>query len=261
MDLSRAFALLPFLLASVATPADAGWIIEWNNIPINSQGEPSPAEPATMVIDKGRVRLVQPKLTSLIDYNKSRFTVLDTDRKYFWSGTVEEYTREILKRRARSSDKKKKASSEPRAPKIDKSQLPKITIRKSERTEQFAGHDTVKYAILSDGEEFQEMWIAEDVDVSKDLDPEKFLAYQRTMSSVMLGKSARDFNALFRSEEYRELLKKGFALKTVTRHIAGGFERAATSIRQASISAEEFEVPKEYRRVQLSDVFASDTPS
>ena len=74
----------------------------------------------------------------------------------------------------------------------------------------------------------------------------------------MVGKSAGLYNALYRSEDYRKLLESGFALKTVARHIAGGFEQTATEIREEAVPANEFEVPTDYRRVRLVDVFQQD---
>jgi hypothetical protein len=76
----------------------------------------------------------------------------------------------------------------------------------------------------------------------------------------MLGKSSGPYNALYRSEEYRKLLDKSFALKLVTHHIAGGFERVATSFQAAEVPASEFQIPESYKRVRLEDVFNAPPP-
>ena len=53
-------------------------------------------------------------------------------------------------------------------------------------------------------------------------------------------------------------MEKGFVLRSITHHIAGGFERKATEVKQTEIPASEFEVPDSYRKVRLSDVFTTD---
>jgi hypothetical protein len=92
------------------------------------------------------------------------------------------------------------------------------------------------------------------VNVSKDLDPKGFLDYEYKVSLGMLGGRAKAFAALYRNEEYRKLLERGYVLKSITHHGAGSYERLATEIRPEEVPATEFEVPDTYRRVRLADV-------
>jgi hypothetical protein len=124
-------------------------------------------------------------------------------------------------------------------------------------TERIAGYDTVKYEIRADGTLFQEIWVAPALDVSSDLDVDRYLSMQRKISASMLGKMAGQYNALYLNDEYRQLLAKGFVLKTITHHLAGGFERVASSMRQADVPANQFAVPSAYRKVKLSEVIST----
>lgn len=239
----------------------AGWVAEWEHTPIKSDGERGTTEVATMRIAKNKVRLAQPHTTSLIDYEKSRFTILNPDRQYFWSGTVDQYVAEMVKTRARAAKRRGSEETEPEMPRLDRKSLPPVTITKTDETTIIAGHETNKHEIRVKDELVEEIWIAEDLDLSADMDAKKVLDYQKKMSAAMLGNSAITYNALYYSPEYSKLMEKGFVLRSVTRHIAGGFERKATELKRMEIPDGEFKVPDGYRKVRLSDVFATDQAS
>jgi hypothetical protein len=256
-------AMLLTLLSAVPTVARAGWISEWTNIALKSNGDPVNTQQSSMAIAGGHVRMEQPDVVSLFDYNTGRFTLMSPQRQSFWSGTVDEYVREVTRSRAEGMSKvlaeageKGGKEKEFAPPKIDPSKLPPISISKTSATDTIAGYATVKYEVRSDGELFQEIWVAPTLNVSSDLDVDRFLAFQRKMSAGMLGKAAGAYNALYLDDEYRKLLQNAFVLKLVTHHAAGTFERTATSVRQADVAASQFEVPDAYRRVKLADVLA-----
>jgi hypothetical protein len=204
---------------------------------------------------------VQPSTTSLIDYNKSRFTLLNPDRAYFWSGTVDEYVAAMLKTRAKAAKRRRGEDIGTEQPKVDPKSLPPVVIAKTEETETIAGHPTRKHEIRVNDELFEELWIAEDLNLSGDMDAKKVLTYQKKMSAAMLGNSATAYNAVYHSQEYQKLLEKGFVLRSITHHIAGGFERKAVELKQVEIPESDFAVPDDYRKVRLSDVFPTDKAS
>jgi hypothetical protein len=140
---------------------------------------------------------------------------------------------------------------------LNERKLPAIKVENTGPGGTIAGQATVKYVVQSAGEPFQEIWIAEGLDLSKDLDPQKYLAYQEKMSSIMIGKSGTAFAALFRNPEARKIHTKGFVLQTKTHHVAGGYERTVTAIRNTDIADKDFTVPDNYRRVRLADVFGT----
>ncbi len=262
----RAFrkAILLAGLCAVPTAAHAGWVAEWTNTAVQQNGDRMDPQPASMTISDGRVRLEQPEMVTVIDYNAGRFTLMNRVKQSFWSGTVDEYVREVSTSRnkglreklgrAAPDNKKLKEAKEYSPPKVDPAKLPPISIAKTDVTATIAGYDTIKYEVRVDGDLFQEMWVAPTLDVSGDLDFDRYLALQRKMSAGMLGKAGGRYNALYFDQEYRNLLAKAFVLKTVTHHLAGGFERVATSVRQAEVPASQFAVPDAYRKVKLSDV-------
>jgi len=264
-------ATLVGVLAALPGVAQAGWVSEWTNVAVKQNGEHLDPQPSTMAIAGGRVRLEQPDVITLIDYNGGRFTLVNPTKQYFWSGTVDDYVRELSMQREKdfraqlggANIKKKSKDGEDKyaPPKIDPAKLPPLSITKTEVKEKVAGYDTVKYEFRTDGDLFQEVWVAPALDVSSELDPGRYLALQTKLGAVMMGKAAGQYNALYFNDEYRKLMEKGFVVKTVTHHIAGSFERTATSVRQADVPSSQFDVPDGYRRVNLSDVLSAPTPS
>jgi len=251
-----AFAFLVIGGIGMASVAHAGWVVEWSNVVIQKSGQSLPADTSIMQIQGNKVRLAQPRSVTLIDYKKDTFTIMNPETQSFWSGTLEQYLDEVSKKRQAATERRlgRLRQRSAKTPGVDEAKLPQITIRKTDQTKTIAGHNVVKYEILSAGENFQEMWFAEDVDVSSDLDPDKFLAYQRTMSTSMQGQAGSRYKALYRNDDYRKLVSKGFALEVITRHIAGGFDRTVTAIRREDIPSSVFEIPEHYRRVALADV-------
>lgn len=247
-----------FLIAcAVSFPlaASAGWVIEWQNTAKRKDGEILTNESATMYVSKNRVRVEQPTMVTIVDYDKNEYTILNPQGQLFWSGKVDEYIEEMVRSRveAMRSRMGDKAGAYGRR-KIDEASLPRIVIERTEDAQKIAERDTVKYTVKSNDELFQELWVAEGLAVSKDLDPKKVLAYEIKMGAAKLGKSADSSNALYRSADYRKLLEKGFVLRSVLWHIIGSYEQKALSARQADVEASRFEVPESYRRVRLGDV-------
>ena len=233
-------AMLLIALSMVPAAAHAGWVTTWTNTAVKQNGDRMDPQNASMAISDGRVRLEQPEVVTVIDYNSNRYTLMNPVKHYFWTGTIDEYQREMgraraIKMREQSAELGKKGKDLPKTdeykvPTIDPAKLPPLSISKTGLTEKIAGYDTEEYEIKADGVLFQEIWVAPTMDVSGDLDPSRYLAMQRKMSAAMMGKSAGQYNALYLNDEYRKLIEKAFVLKIVTHHIAGSYERSATSV-------------------------------
>ena len=256
-------AMLLIALSMAPSAVHAGWVTTWTNTAVKQNGDRLDPQPASMTISGGRVRLEQPEVVTVIDYTTDRYTLMNPVKHYFWTGTIDEYQREMGHARAArmheqyaelGKGKTSPKHEEYKVPTIDPAKLPTLSIGKTGLTEKIAGYDTEKYEIKSDGELFQEIWIAPALDVSGDLDPNRYFAVQRKMSAAMLGKSAGQYNALYLNDEYRKLLEKTFVLKTITHHLGGSFERSATAVSRVEVPATQFEVPDTYRKVRLDDV-------
>jgi hypothetical protein len=257
-------AILLAAMTAAPVAAHAGWTSTWTNTAIKQKGQRAEPQNTSMALSGGRVRLEQPEVITVIDYNSGRIIMMNPTKQHYWSGTVDEYVRDLTTARdekvkmtygqhnpvARS--KQAKADTY-KPPKVDPAKLPAVSVTKTGLTGKVAGYDTEKYDIYADGELFQEIWVAP-VDVSSDLNIDTYLALQRKMGAAKLGKSSGAYNALYLNEDYRKLLANATVLKVVTHHLGGGFERVATSMQQDEVPDSQFSVPAEYRRVRLFDV-------
>lgn len=258
-------SLIALVALVIPALAQAGWVVEWNTTATNSKGEKLPTQQATQSIAANRVRMEQPEVITITDYGSNRFTMMNPEKQYFWSGTLDEYIRDMAALRSKALQQRvgnltgKKADAEvkpnPSPADVDVSKLPPVSITPAGSSETIAGYEAEKYAVQVDGEMFEEMWIAP-VDMSADLNFDRFLEQQLTNAAAMKGKAAQSYNALYRSPEYRRLVEKATVVKTVTHHLSGSFERIATGVAQRDVPASAFAVPESYRKVRLGDLLA-----
>ncbi|MBX3023849.1 hypothetical protein KF840_02965 [bacterium] len=259
----RSLAILA-ALALIPSLAQAGWVIEWSTAAAGPKGQAMAAQKATQSIAKNQVRMDQPEVVTITDYDKDRLVMMNPTKDYFWSGSSSDYLREmttardaaIRERIGHLTGKKKDkdaAASVPTPSTVDPSKLPPVSITATGVTEKIAGYAAEKYEVRVDGDLFEEMWIAP-VDLSSDLNYDRYLAQQLKNSAVMQGKSADAYNAIYRDPEYRRVTEKALVVKSVTHHVAGTFERTATSVQQRDIPPSTFTVPDSYRKVRLSDL-------
>ena len=263
----RLFAVLTALVLSPSL-AHAGWVLQWTTAASTGKDKQLPSQKATQSIAANQVRMDQPEVITITDYDKDRFVMMNPTKQFFWSGTTDEFVREMTRSRNAAMREKigaltgKKAKDKAEAaaaaadakPKpIDVSKLPPVSITPSGVQEKIAGYDTQKYDVRVNGDLFEEIWIAP-LDMSADINPDRFNAQLLKNSAAMQGKSADSYNALYRDAEYRRLTDKAMILKTVTHHVAGTFERTATSVEKRDVPASTFTVPDSYRKVRLSDL-------
>ena len=252
------------LLALSPSLAHAGWVLKWSTTASNQKGENLSSQEATQSIAQNRVRMDQPEVVTIVDYDKDRFTMINPAKQYFWSGSADDYVRDMTRARAEAmrqrigqmagrKGKTDEPVGDPTPRAIDVTKLPPVSITASGIKEKIAGYETEKYDVRIDGQLFEELWIAP-IDMSADLNYDRFMAQQLKNSAAMQGKSADQYNALYRDPEYRRLTEKATILKNVTHHMAGSFGRTATAVEQRDVPDSTFAVPESYRKVRLSDL-------
>ncbi len=254
------WAVCALAVAVLPSTVQAGWVIEWEGTPIRKTGRQESLSSKSYIASDKRL-VEQEHIQTIYDYGSGTFTLLNPKKKYIWSGTIEEYVTRSTERRNKALRKKfggnkDKDASKPKA--IDKESLPPVVIERKPEEKDIAGYTALRYDVLVDGQLFQEIWVAEGLNLESDLDPEKLVKYQQERSRGYIGASAAPHNALYHSKDYLDLLRKGFALQTTTYHLAGGYEQRAKSVRAADIDGARFKAPEDYRRVRLTDIFTPD---
>jgi hypothetical protein len=68
-----------------------------------------PSQKATQSISENQVRMDQPEVITIIDYNKDHFVMMNPTKQFFWSGTTDEFVREMT--RARDAAMREKVGS------------------------------------------------------------------------------------------------------------------------------------------------------
>src|SRR5689334_12750435 len=144
----RSFAVLA-VLALTPTLAQAGWVIEWNASSTNQKGQNMPAQKATQSISGNQVRMEQPEVITIVDYNKDRFVMMNPVKQYFWSGSTDQYVSEMTHNRDAAmrerigdltGDQKKQPepAADPTPRTIDPAKLPPVSITSAGVTEKIA---------------------------------------------------------------------------------------------------------------------------
>jgi len=117
-----------------------------------------------------------------------------------------------------------------------------VEVKKTSDTETIAGYEATKYQVLVDGKLDQEIWISKDLDLTSDLNLEKF----NHMSEMRMPK------ATFQSSpEYQDLMNMGYPLREVQFQSDGKFITEVTKIEKKTISASQFEVPAGYQEMDM----------
>ena len=120
-----------------------------------------------------------------------------------------------------------------------------LEVVKTSETETIAGYSTTKYQLLIDGGLAQEIWMAEDLDVSAEVDMEQFL----NMSTAKAGVASYQSTA-----EYQDLFRQGYPLRQVVFQAGGKEIIEATKVEQQDIPDSQFEVPDGYQEMNMQQM-------
>lgn len=258
MHCKRALVLGLVWLGAAST-AYAGWVIEETTVATKPKGDTLPAEPATTRLSQGRLRVTQPNTVTVQDCVKERFSIFVPERNVYWSGSFDDYVSDLDSVRSASSDavrgKGKATARAKKAPALDLATLPQIVVRKTDEKQKIAGYDTTKYVVESGGRKFQELWLADSLNLKDDLDPKKFIDCQSKLSGSMRGQAAKDFTALYRSPDYAAMMSAGYPLKTTIYHIAGSYTREVRTITRTEVPDNDFILPDNATKVAIDELF------
>lgn len=235
------------LLASWPQTAQAGWLIT------EGQGESQ----ALTYIQGNRLRYEDADQITIFDLNKGTMTVLHPGSKRYWTGSPEDFNRQMKAAVDAKMETELKALS-PQDRELFKEEehaagagesgqtaKPQVKVERAAKTDKVAGRVARKHSIYVDGALQEEVWIAEDIDISKDLDADKF-------SKLMLDTRGDDMSDWEYDPQVRQLRARGLELKSV-RHAATGPEESATvqKVEQKELPASTFQVPAGYEKATM----------
>lgn len=120
-----------------------------------------------------------------------------------------------------------------------------VEVRKTSETATIAGYPTSKYQLVIDGELEHEIWLAEDLDMSSDMDVEQFL----NMSAAKGGEASYES-----SQEYQDLMRKGYPLRQVSFQEGGKIIMEATKVEKQDIPDSQFEIPDGFQEMNMQQM-------
>jgi len=254
----------------------AGWVIE--QIEYANLG--AEAAKTLQYIAKNRLKTTGDGNTFIMDFGKNLFIATAQGTRVYWSGTVDDYVREVKNFQQAANDlvreqmaeamkdmpsdqrktmedllQQMHASGTP-SPAQTSSKRPLVTVTQTGETATLAGYAATKMMVTADGKPYQEVWIAKDMSLKSDLDIKRLRSLQAKLTQAIMS----DLPSRQPVEEdpaYEQLLEHGYPLKIVELGEGGEPESVteAVHIEKRDIPEREFHVPEGYRRIDLHEFF------
>jgi hypothetical protein len=261
--MQRVFAALLCALLLGPLTAHAGYLI------VDQNGE-------QVLLSTGRLKMA-PKsaggLVMVLDVGRGRLWVADPGQRRYWEGTVDEYCDGVrgltalpmaeIERLMADQLKDMPPDERERTLQLMKraqgdaggaGRVPKVSIQRTADTETIAGLPTRKYQVLADGALYEELWLASDPALLRELivarAPETF---GRMSACMATGDGGPRVEA---TDEYRRIYSEGWPLKAVF-HGTGGPTPGTpvTRVERREIPEGEFALPGGFTAVPLLEVF------
>lgn len=200
---------------------------------------------STLYIQNGKLRgdtEDSGDMWSVIDMAKGTIMMVNPEEKTYFEGTIDEYCSGMRTMMDSMSQFMGGMMPKPAA------QKPKVEIVKAGPGGKIAGYDTTRYKVLVDGVLREELWLANDQTLLKELGNMQAMAKFSQCAAM-----ETDFEA---SPQYQEIMKAGWPLKTVS-HVDGGTETDSeiTRIEKTDIPASKFTAPKDYTKTPMATMF------
>lgn len=211
-----------------------------------------------------------PANASVIDAEKQTFTQINYKERQYIAASTQEYARMIQSAQKvlapKMEEAKKKMQEQMKGmPPEQRKQLeqqlhaqmgslfqdpnncpepPKVELRKTEQQDTIAGYKTVRYDLISDGKLETEIWVAKDITIGQDLDPQKLQQFAAEMTKLVpCGGGGK--HGLLGQDPVWKLAREGYPVRTVDH--TGGKEAKTTvevvKAEQKTIPATEFQPP------------------
>ena len=238
---------LALALAGPAGPALAGLVVT------EGQGETL----SYTYIQANRLRYENSGQTTIFDLNQGTMILLQPARKRYWTGTPEEFARQVKSTvDAQLDDELKALPAEERQAFKDDARRPareapakiQVKVERTAQVDTLAGHPARKHQIFVEGQLLEEVWIAADLDLSKELDPDKY-------AQLLLQTRSDDYSDWEFDPQVRALRTKGLEMKSVRMAVTGPEESAAVQkVEKRQLPDSTFQVPVGYQKATMAQI-------
>jgi hypothetical protein len=225
--------------ASVAT---AGWVI-------------SDADGQETVISKGKMKSDWDGGAVIVDAEKNQVHFIDDSRKMIASGTVDEICSGMKQMVESMMANVPAEQREMMKQMMGDAKAPKVEIVKKGAGGKVAGFETTQYEVMSDGEVYEELWLAADEALMKDCEAVmkmmgRFTSCMEAISSMGSPASPEA------SPEYAKIFELGVVVKSVSHEEGETDDRTEiTTITEKDVSDSVFTLPDGYKLVSFETMW------
>lgn len=259
-------ALLIFILSLLPFNAHAGWVISKETS--DHFGNKSYQ---TVFIEGNLMRFETPSSISIFNLDDQKITLIFAQHQAYWQGTAAQLRRQIFdiadrqmqeliqhappgqQDTLRKMYKIEKMKRENNMNDTLRSELPRVSIVKTNQTETILGYPTRKYQVNLDSVLVEEIWVTNSVNPYSKLNLKAMVKLIRAIDPV----SGNAFST--KSSKYDSLLYHGLVLKKI-RFLPDGDKQVSVvkRIRKVNINETIFEIPANYMESNIQEVMLQD---
>lgn len=200
---------------------------------------------STLYVQNGKLRADTEDsgdMWSVIDMSKGTIMMVNPEDKTYFEGSIDDYCAGMRAMMDSMSQFMGGMMPKPEARKV------KVEVVKAGPGGKIAGYDTTLYKVMVDGVLREELWLANDQALLKELGNPQIMAKFSRCAAM-----ETDFEA---SPQYQEITQAGWPLRTVS-HLDGGTETDSEveSIEKADIPAAKFVAPTGYAKMTMMQMF------
>ncbi|MCD4680789.1 MAG: DUF4412 domain-containing protein [Bacteroidales bacterium] len=236
----------------------AGWVItsekdeELDNIEIE-----------TTYIQDNIIKITTERDIAIFNFETNEIYLINPLSKSYWAGTLSDFKTNVIEgMKSKMENMLKKIPVEHHEmykkmyqDKIDKIESDKINegddleIKETSENLNILDYSSAKYQIWQDEILREDVWIAEKLDISDELNIEKFKNFFMSFSNITSDRSVEN------SPKFFELFEKGYPLKTIEYYENFKIITTVTNIEKKQIPASEFSPPPGFNKINIMDLW------
>lgn len=220
--------------------------------------------------DGSRTLMSEGRITSISDdpmeermilhLGEGVLTVLDPEERTAARGTIDQYCAAMKRMADRMAQSMKRMKEQMKAQGMSDMSLPvpggeasveEVRVERAGSGGNIAGYATQKFRVYADGDLYEELWVATDKGLLREVSDMEALARFSGCASRMMGGETVESSA-----EYKRLMQSGWVLKSIEHD--NGYSEVMVEVKaidEKSIPDTEFEIPAGYEETSLDRLF------
>ncbi len=204
-------------------------------------------------IQKDKYKTEREQSQMIVNFARDRVVVTNDNDKTYWEGTLAQYIRALSDMQAASMKKMNEVLK--KMPEAERKQIMEmhgmgtgnkpvtVDVQKTGQTDIIAGYKAEKFIINANSSPFEELWLAQGIKISGEIDPEKLHGFIAQMQKNKMGGSTQGKVGM--SKAYINLLNQGYPVKQV---FSNNMTVTVESVKEITLPDKLFEIPAGYKR-------------